>query len=321
MNEYILPLQSIAKSDIQRCGGKAFSLGELSRAGLRVPPGFCLAAESLDYLTSANQLKQPIDEIISQLDFEDFNGVDEKCADIRALITEADIPGDLEQGIVDHYEKLVDDLNRYVAVRSSVAVKNTPISSFPGMMDTYHYVLGIEDVLRKIKECWASLWTSRAAYSRHQKKIEHHLGIIAPVVQLMVNSDTAGVLFTANPITKSTDELVIEANWGLGESVVSGKSMNDFYVLNKKDLSVKQQKIAQKTIMVTMDEGKGSGRIEQTIPAEQATVPTLTEPELILLGETGKRIETHFGYWADIEWAYQDGDLYILQTRKIRDVE
>lgn len=315
---HILSLEEITKDDVQRCGGKATSLGVLTRAGARVPPGFCIVADAFFYVVDSNSLSDRIAGIAASLNFDDYNDVEAKTALIRSLITSAAIPDDLEQDIRERYRKLASGDNKFVAVRSSVAVKDSPISSFPGMMDTYHYVLGEADVLEKIRECWASLWTARAAFTRYQKKVSHERGLIATVIQLMVNADTAGVLFTANPITKATSEVVIESNWGLGESVVSGRSMNDFYVLDKESLTVKQKKIARKTMMVTMDGDKGSGRKEQAVPPERATAPTLSDQQLVELGETSKKIEQYFNFNADIEWAYQNGALYILQTRRIR---
>lgn len=320
MTRHILPLQEITKDDVQRVGGKATSLGELIRAGARVPPGFCIAAEALPYVLAANSLDAAIAWQAAKLNFDDYNSVEDITAQIRSQIIAARIPADLEEDIVQHYRALVSGDNKFVAVRSSVAVKDTPISSFPGMMDTYHYVLGEAEVLEKMRECWASLWTARAAFARHHKNIAHHLGLIAPVVQLMVNSDAAGVLFTANPISKATGEIVIESNWGLGESVVSGKSMNDFFVLDKETLAVKQKKIARKTLMVIMDDGKGSGRKEAAVPPDRATTPTLSDAQLAELGATGKQIEQYFNFNADIEWAYQGGLLYILQTRRIQNL-
>jgi pyruvate,water dikinase len=137
----------------------------------------------------------------------------------------------------------------------------------------------------------------------------------------MVKSEIAGVLFTANPINKHTGDIVIESNWGLGESVVSGKSMNDFYILDKDSLDIKQEQISPKTVMVTMDEAKGSDRIEIPVPEELASVPTLSENHLKALGEAGKRIENHFGFNVDVEWAFKEDTLYILQARKIRGLE
>ncbi len=318
MSRYILPLQDITQEDVQRCGGKATSLGELTRAGARVPPGFCILAEALPYVVASNALGERIAGIAAGLNFEDYADVEKKTAEIRSLITSAGVPTNLDQAILEHYRALVSGDNKFVAVRSSVAVKDSPISSFPGMMDTYHYVLGEAEVLEKIRECWASLWTARAAFARHQKNVPHERGLIATVIQLMVNADLAGVMFTANPVSKATNEVVIESNWGLGESVVSGRSMNDFFVLDKDSLSVKQKKIAHKTVMVTMDYERGSGRKEQPVPPERATAPTLSATQLAELGETGRKIEQHFNFSADIEWAYQNGALYILQTRRIR---
>jgi pyruvate,water dikinase len=206
----------------------------------------------------------------------------------------------------------------FVAVRSSVAVKGSQISSFPGMMDTFHYLRGEEEIIAHIKKCWASLWTSRAVYARHHQGIDHQLGIIAPVVQRMVHSEVAGVMFTANPVTGDRDEIVIEANWGLGESVVSGKSLNDFFVVDKKNLNEKTRKISRKTVMVDFDAEKGFGRKECPVPSDLAEEATLSAKQVLELSDTGVKIEELFQHPQDIEWAYEKGKLYFLQSRNIR---
>jgi pyruvate,water dikinase len=317
---FTLALQEIGKDDAQRCGGKGANLGELTQIGARVPPGFCIAADALPYLLHANGLDGPIAEVAGRLDFEDLNALEDATAAIRGMIASARIPDDLDTEIRDRYRTLVSPANRYVAVRSSVAVRDSPISSFPGMMDTYHYVLGEAEVLEKVRECWASLWTARAAFARHRQDIAQDRGLIAPVIQLMVNSDIAGVLFTAHPITHAATDIVIESNWGLGESVVSGRSMNDFFVLDKETLAVKERRIARKNVMVTMDLGRGSGRLEQPVPPDRASEATLSETQLAELARTSVGIENHFGFNIDMEWAYQDRVLYILQARRIRHV-
>ena len=321
MGTYIVSLQDIQEDAIEHCGGKAASLGKLTRMGARVPPGFCIFSEALSYVLDTEGVTDRIEGLARKLDFNDFAKVDAGCEEIRVLITSAGIPNQLSRDICDQYAALVTPNNRFVAVRSSVAVKDTAISSFPGMMDTYHYVLGEDQVLEKVRECWASLWSARAAHMRHHKRIPHQKAIIAPIVQLMVNSDTAGVLFTANPVTKDKNEVMIESNWGLGESVVSGKSMNDYFVLDKATLTVRQKKIAHKTIMVVADDGRGSGRTELPVPVERATLTTLSDTQLLELADFGRRIETHFGFNVDVEWAYEGGQLYILQARKIRDLD
>ena len=318
MTSYTLPLRDITKDDVQRCGGKGANLGELTQIGARVPPAFCVVADALPYLLHANGLDEAVAEAIGRLDFGDLNALESATAAIRELIASARIPEDLDAEIRDRYRALVNPLNRYVAVRSSVAVKDSLISSFPGMMDTYHYVLGEDDVLTRIRECWASLWTARAAFARHRQDIAQERGLIAPVIQLMVNADVAGVLFTAHPITGATTEIVIESNWGLGESVVSGRSMNDFFVLDKESLGITERRIARKNVMVTMDLGRGSGRLEQPVPPARASEPTLSEAQLTELARTSIGIENHFGFNIDMEWAFQDGVLYILQARRVR---
>lgn len=317
----IMPLDRIAEDAIERCGGKATYLGRLIRLGSCVPPGFCVAAEALGRTLRAAGVEGEIDALAAAFDYDDYADVEAKTAAIRALITEAPMPADIEEAIVAHHRALVSADNPYVAVRSSVAVRGTSISSFPGMMDTYHYVLGEEEVLQKVRECWASLWTPRATYLRHHKQIPHGRGVIAPVVQLMVNADTAGVLFTANPITKSRAECMVEANWGIGESVVSGRSMNDAFVIDKATGAVTRRTIATKTMMVVMDEGEGRGRKEVPVPAERAQAPTLSDEQLAELCDVGRRIEQSFDFPADIEWAFQNGRLYILQARRIRDLD
>jgi pyruvate,water dikinase len=321
MDSFVLSLNEIGEHEVERCGGKAMSLGKLIRLGATVPPGFCIVSDALPYVLEANSLTGRIAGIAAQLDFEDFAAVEARTGEIRALIENVTIPAELQQRIVGRYEGLISEGSKYVAVRSSVAVRESSISSFPGMMDTYHYVLGAGEVLARVRECWASLWSARATFLSHRKRVAHDRVVIAPVVQAMVNSTTAGVLFTANPVTRDKGEVMIESNWGLGESVVSGKSMNDYFVIDKATLGIRQRKIAPKTIMVVMDAAKGSGRCELPVPPERAKVPTLSDSQLLELVRTGKAIEEHYGFEVDVEWAYQGDKLYILQARKIRDLD
>jgi pyruvate,water dikinase len=321
MGSYLVPLKDIRDDEVERCGGKAIGLGKLARMGATVPPGFSIRAEALDFVLDSEGLLPQIDVLAGRLDFSDLAKVEAGCEEIRGLIAAARLPAQLREDICRHYAALVTPNNRYVAVRSSVAVRGTSISSVPGMMDTYHYVLGEDQVLEKVRECWASLWSSRAAHMRHHKRIPHGKAVIAPIVQTMVNSDVAGVLFTANPVTKDRNEILVEANWGLGESVVSGKSMNDYFVLDKSSLAVRQKKIAHKTLMVIADDARGSGRMEVPVPSERAGQQTLSDAQLLELAESGRRIERHFGFSVDVEWAYESGGLYILQARKVADLD
>lgn len=321
MARFVKTFCQITRQDIQDVGGKAANLGELTRKGFNVPQGFCVTAASLPLLIISNRLGGRIEGIAGRFDYEDFSAMDEATEAIRKLICQADIPEELRGEIGTALRDLQGDGGDFVAVRSSVAVKGSDISSFPGMMDTFHYLKGEEEIIDHIRLCWASLWTTRATMSRYHKSIDHSLALIAPVVQKMVFPETAGVLFTANPITSSRCEIVIEANWGLGESVVSGKSMNDFYLLGKDPLSLKQKKISKKTVMIDFDAEKGSGRRDHTVAPDMMGKPTLTNDQALALGRKGIEIEEAFGCPQDIEWACQKGEFFILQTRNIRNLK
>lgn len=318
MAKLVKKFEEMTKKDIQEAGGKAANLGELTQAGFNVPPGFCVTSEALFYLIEKCGLQTPIDEIIESFDYEDFGGMDDKTAEIRNLISNAEIPSDLLQEIRDAIKTLADPEPPFVAVRSSVAVKNSDISSFPGMMDTYHYLKTEEEIIEHIRKCWASLWTTRATLTRHHKNVDHHMGLIAPIVQKMVHSEIAGVLFMANPISSNREEIVIESNWGLGESVVSGKSMNDFYLLSKSPLKLKDKRISKKTLIISFDEERGFGRKEMAVAPDKMDAATLTSGQAEELGKIGLKIEELFAYPQDIEWAYENDRLYILQSRNIR---
>jgi len=320
MKKFIKLFEEMTKEDIQEAGGKAANLGELTQADFNVPSGFCVTSGSLSSHIEQNNFQNEIDKIINRFNYDDYEIMEEKTAEIRSLIENAEIPNNLFQELTQSIEQLTENGKHFVAVRSSVAVKGSSVSSFPGMMDTYHYLKDLDEIILNIKKCWASLWTSRAAFNRYHKNIDHDLGLIAPVVQRMVTPNTAGVLFTANPITSNIDELVIEANWGLGESVVSGKSMNDFYRLDKKSLDIIEKIIAKKTVMVSFNDQQGRGRKESIVTEDKMNIPTLTDDQARRLGEVGLKIETIFNHPQDIEWAYQEDELFILQSRNIRNL-
>jgi len=319
--QYVKRLDEMTKEEYQEAGGKAANLGEMIREGFNVPGGFCVTGKSLDYLLEVRDIMPKIMELAETMNFDEYNDVETKSAAIRQMITGAEIPGDLLEEISEQIRGLKDaaGADPFVAVRSSVAVKDSAISSFPGMMDTYHFIKGEEQIIENIRRCWASLFTARAVYRRHQQNIPHDKGVIAPVVQRMVNADVAGVMFTANPITNARDEIMIESNWGLGESLVSGEAIVDYFIVSRDSPpQIKEKRIQNKNIMVTIDREKGIGRKKYELTGSMVTDCTLNDEQLFELAELGVKIEAVFQYPQDIEWAYENGELFILQSRKVK---
>ena len=318
MGDFITPFEKISAAETDQYGGKGANLGELTRAGFRVPRGFCLKADVYNYFLEAGGLEPEIQVLAGRLDSDDFEQVDRIAGRIREPICAAGIPRDICREIIDYYF-LISPVAKAapVAIRSSNASPTTGMTSFPGMMDTFYYIKGEEAVMETVKRCWASLWNTRAVMDRRRRGVEHLAMRIAPVIQEMIDADSAGVAFTANPVSRSPDEMVVEANWGLGESVVSGRTATDHFLLDKAGLEVKKRFINKKTHMVVRDEGQGTGSKVVGVPADRSTLPVLDEDQLRELGTTALEIEAHYGAPQDIEWAFQGRDLYLLQTRRI----
>jgi pyruvate, water dikinase len=313
---FVKRFEELNKGMFEECGGKAAHLGELTSLKLRVPSGFSVLGDAYYRHLEANGLREQIDVIVADINFDDFQGLEDKTSKIRDLIISAPMPREIEEEIIDNYKRLSGDADSFVAVRSSVAVKGSSVSSFPGMMDTFHYIKGAANVVEKVKECWASVWSGRAAFSRYSKKLDHNKAVIAPTIQLMVNSEVAGVMFTVNPITGSKDEIVVESNWGLGEAVVCGKCQSDLYVMTKNPVTVKEKRIAKK--YETYSQGESGGA--EWVQVEQAKVsqPTLTDDQVAELCQMACLIEEHYGCVQDIEWAYEKGNLHVLQARRAK---
>ena len=313
---FVKKFSEINKTMSQECGGKAAHLGELTALRLNVPNGFCVVGETYYHHLETNNLREKIATLANSIDFGNFEDIEVKTSQIRAMIHEAPINKEVEKEIIDNYENLDKDTpTPFVAVRSSVAVLDSDISSFPGMMDTYHYIEGGNNVVENVKNCWASVWTRRAAFARFNKKIDNFKAVIAPIIQLMVNSECAGVAFTQNPVN-GQNEVVIESNWGLGEAVVSGRCLCDFCVVDKENLDIKEKRIAPKE--ETFIRAKGGGAQWAKVEPENVNKPSITDTQIKEICKTACMIEEHYGRPQDIEWAYEKGNIFILQARTAR---
>ncbi|WP_153465375.1 phosphoenolpyruvate synthase [Sediminibacillus terrae] len=322
---YIRWFNEIRKGDIPLVGGKGANLGELTNGGIRVPPGFCVTAEAYSDFVKERNLDKQILEEIKQLDMENNAQLQSASALIRELILQTDILKAIEEEIREAYATFqsslqVDDL--FVAVRSSATAEDLPEASFAGQQDTYLEIKGISEVIRHVKKCWASLWTARAIYYREKQHFDHFDVSLCAVVQKMVNSKKAGVLFTSNPVTENHNQMMINASWGLGESVVSGMVSPDEYIVDKKNNRVVEKHIATKNFLVVKNEkavGTSKVAVKEFLGEDLVTQQCLTATEISRLSADALRIEKMYHSPQDIEWAI-DGDtneLYILQARPI----
>lgn len=322
---YIKWFNEVGKEDIELVGGKGANLGEMTCNGLEVPPGFCVTSEAYQVFIEENELDETIEFLIKNLDEENVDMLRDVSDTIRAKLETSPIPGKLKDEIYsayDEFSKNVKLTDPDVAVRSSATAEDLPDASFAGQQDTYLHISGKEKLLEYIRKCWASLWTARAIYYRTKQKYDHFAVSLSVVVQKMVESEKSGVMFTANPINSNTNEIMINAGWGLGEAVVSGMVSPDEYIVSKSTGEVLERHIAQKKKMVVKAVG-GQGTLEvsvaDTLGEEFVTKQCLTEEEITKLANYGKKIEESYGSVQDIEWAYDSDtkELYILQSRPI----
>ena len=323
--EYIKWFQEIDKEDIPIVGGKGANLGELTQKGLDVPPGFCVTAGAYIYFVQKANLNQIIEEKVKDLDIEDSIELQKVSTEIQELINGAEIPKDLADEIILAYGSLnqkigIKDLE--VAVRSSATAEDLPEASFAGQQDTYLHISGDNELLNHIRKCWASLWTSRAIYYREIQGFDHFEVSISVVIQKMVNSEKAGVMFTANPINNNREEIMINASWGLGEAVVSGSVTPDEYIYDKTEKKIVEKHIGEKTTMIVKkDIGVGTVEINvgDYIGHEKINAQCLDNDEITLLADYGIKIEEMYGNHQDIEWGFDKDtkELYILQSRPI----
>lgn len=334
MSEYrfIKWFEELGKEDVPLVGGKGANLGELTKAGIPVPPGFCVTAEAYKYfvenvkLEDGKTLQEWIMEIISQTNVDDSKQLQENTAKIRQKIIELPMLPEIAEEIERAYKELSARFNKdavYVAVRSSATAEDLPEASFAGQQETYLDVYGVDDVIDKVKKCWASLWTARATFYRAKQGFDHSKVYLSAVVQKMVNSEKSGVMFTANPVTNNRNEIMINASWGLGEAVVSGSVTPDEYIVEKGTWKIKEKFIAKKEVMVVRNPETGKGtvyvKVADYLGPEWVEKQVLTDEQIIEVAKMGAKIEEHYGWPQDIEWAYDkdDGKLYIVQSRPI----
>lgn len=313
--KHVFWIEELGQEHCEIVGKKCGNLGEMAKIGLPIPPGFALSVEAYkDFMIQTNARRE-IEDYLSQRSggIENIEQFNQASREIRQIVELKDMPEAMKDTILSFY----DDLCRKCDCTVAVSTRSAGPVSHPGQYETYLNVKGKADLLEKIKKVWASSFNPRSLAFRKRKGLPLENDPIGVAVLKMVNARAAGIVFTADPNTGDTSRMIIEANWGLGESVVSGELMPDVYVLNKQNLEIVEKRLGKKSRYITCKE---LGVAEEDCPADLSSAFCLRNEEAKAIGELGILLEKHFGAPQDVEWAI-DRDLelpksiILLQTR------
>lgn len=309
--ELLRDFSKLDKEDVVIAGGKGASLGEMTRAGMPVPPGFVVLSNAFEKFLEETDLNIEIDSILHTVNHSEMHTVEDASEKIRALILEAEMPKDIE-GEIQKFFKILNA--QYVAVRSSATAEDSSTAAWAGQLDSFLNTTK-KNLLENVKKCWASLFTPRAIFYRFEKNLHKQKISVAVVVQKMIESEVSGVVFSVHPVTQDRNQLIIEAGFGLGEAIVSGQITPDSYVVEKQPRRIIDKNIETQTrglYRSTKDDNEW-----QEIPEERGKVPALSDTQILELTDIILGIENHYGFPCDIEWAFEGGKFYIVQSRPI----
>jgi pyruvate,water dikinase len=327
---FTVKLSEVDKNN-KNVGGKAANLGEMIKINIPVPPGFVVTTNAFDTFIKENKLEEKIDTLLEGLNVDDQKELKNVSSQIQNLILNAEMPEKMQNEIIDEYEELsvgkeVKKLGGYplelikagrevlVAVRSSATAEDLETASFAGQMRTFLNIKGKRQLLLSIKKCWASLYTPRAIfYRKHHRIGKTSIGVI---VQKMIDAEKSGVTFTADPLTNDKTKVVIEASFGLGESIVSGLVIPDRYIVDKETGNIIEVKVSKKLWIKKLDKSTGE-TVKTRMPSEMVEKRVLGDSEIKKLFEFAIKLEQHYNRPQDIEWCEERGRLYIVQTRAI----
>lgn len=317
---YIAWFEEVSKKDAPLVGGKGANLGEMLRAQLPVPPGYVVTVDAFRAFLNANALAQEIEAQLSGLPVDDPAALHVASEMLQTRIRRAPMPDDVRSAIVESYKELArrvgDASDPFVAVRSSATVEDAAQASFAGMFRSHLNVASADELMAKVQDCWASGFGARVLFYRLKQGLGSAERLVAVVVQHMVSSDQSGVMFTVDPATGDPELLVIEATWGLGETVVGGQVAPDHFVVRKRDLQIIERNVADKGFELRRDPDTGRN-VKQPLSPERARAASVSDEQVRSVAELGIRTEKHYGAAQDIEFAIEGGKLYLVQTRPV----
>lgn len=316
-SDFVQWFKDLRREDISLVGGKCAHLGELfGHIGVPVPNGFAVSAYAYQVFLKKTQAGKKINSLLSDMDMADMESLRDVSRKIRKHVESLSMSRQIERAILEAYRELCEQIgkkNVAVAVRSSATAEDLPGASFAGQQDTFLNVTQ-KTLLKSVQRCWSSLFTPRAIVYRKEKGFSHDEVLISVAVQEMVSSKVSGVMFTLEPVSGDKDKVVINASWGLGEAIVSGRVTPDEYVVEKDTFRILDKQVFKKGKQIVSD--KRGGTKWATVPKGIQDRPALTDEAIIRLAKYGVQIETHYGVPQDIEWAVdEDGRILILQAR------
>lgn len=311
----ILPFKNLSKEDTAVVGGKGANLGEMTNAGFPVPDGFAVTIYAYDLFLKENFLDKKIYEILAKTDVHNSHALEESSKVIRNLIRKGRIPDEVAHEVIKSYKKLAGFLKKtLVAVRSSATAEDMPKTSFAGQQITFLNIKGEANLLNSLRECWASLFTPRSIFYRVENKIPHEIVKVSVVIQKMIQSEVSGVIFTIDPVTNDKEKIVIESVWGLGEMIVQGSVVPDRYVVQKETFSILSKEISDQSIQLIK---VGQETKEVPVPKKIIEKQKISDEEIIKLAKIADKLQKHYYFPQDIEWAKERKNLFIVQTRPI----
>jgi len=323
MNQYqkaVVWFNEVTKKDIPIVGGKGANLGEMTNAGIPVPPGFIVTASAYYDFLESSKIENKIRNLLKPLDPGNSKQLQQIAAEIKQVILNATMPPQLAKEIEQAYAEMGGGL---VAVRSSATAEDLPEASFAGQQSTFLNLRDEKEVVAAVQGCWASLFEARAIFYRHEQGFDHFKVGIAVPVQRMVQSQASGVMFTIEPVTSDASKIVIEAIYGLGEAIVSGEVNPDLYIVDKEGLTISSKKMSRqdRQLLRNLEASDKNTNIWAPVPASEQNQQKLTDADIIKLAWIGKQIEYHYQFPQDLEWAKESGKIFILQTRPVTTIK
>jgi len=301
---------NLSKESVGEAGGKGASLGEMTRAGIPVPNGYVILASSFEKFLDETDLNVEIDSILEKVNHKEMQSIENASEEIKALIMNAKMPKDIASEIVASFKKLN---STFVAVRSSATSEDSSSAAWAGQLDSFLNTKA-DTLLENVNKCWASLFTPRAIFYRFEKGLHDTKISVAVVVQKMVNSEISGIAFSVHPVTQDRNQLIIEAGLGLGEAIVSGQITPDSYVIEKNPRRIIDKNISEQERGLFKVE-TGGNEWKENLP--RGKEQKLSDKQIMELSEIILGIEKHYAFPCDIEWAFENGKFFIVQSRPI----